>query len=248
MTGEGTNPCDSEIGDFAELLKPLDGTAPPVLVGGHAVGFWSRHFLRKGLTQLLPYLPFRSKDLDLHGDLSLLERLHHHFKGKLRLSEPRSPVFGRLEIPTRSGRVLKIEVLHTVHGLGPKDLRRTVDVEVDCISARTLLPHIVLKAKLANAATIPQEGRQDVKHVHMMLLCVRGFIEEVLLGVRDGALGERAAVNLFEEIFEIVGSPVADQAAKRWNLDLGSIWPLAMVHDPANPKVARWAEHRLGAR
>jgi hypothetical protein len=246
MNGEGSRPSDSEIGDFAEMLKPLDGTAPPVLVGGHAVGFWSRHFLRKGQIELFPFLPFRSKDLDLLGDSVLLERLHHHFRGRLQFSEPRSPVFGRLEIPTRSGRVLRIEVLHTVHGLGPKDLQRTVDVEVDGIAARTLLPHIVLKAKLANAAKIPQDGRQDVKHTRMMLLCVRGFIEEVLQGVRDGSLVERAAVNLLEEIFEIVGSPVARQAAERWNLDLGSIWPLGILLHPASPKVARWAEHRLG--
>ena len=134
-----------------------------------------------------------------------------------------------------------------MHGLGPKDFQRTVDVEVDGIAARTLLPHIILKAKLANAATIPQDGRQDVKHTLMMLICVRGFIEEVLQGVRAGALSERAAVNLFEEIFEIVRSPVAEQASTQWNLDLGSIWPLSFLRDPANPKVARWAEHRLGS-
>lgn len=83
MTGEHNNPLDPEIGDFAEMLKPLDGSGPPVVVGGHAVGFWARHF-----------------------------------QGTLRLSEPRSPVFDRLEISARSGHVLKIEVLHTVHGLG----------------------------------------------------------------------------------------------------------------------------------
>lgn len=51
-----------------------------------------------------------------------------------------------------------IEVLHTVYGLGPRDLRRTVDVEVGGMAARTLLPHIILKAKLANSATMPQDA------------------------------------------------------------------------------------------
>ena len=91
MNGAEKNATDSEIGDFAEMLQPLDGTAPPVLVGGHAVGCWSRHFLRKGYTAIESYLPFRSKDLDLFGDTALLQRLHRHFQGKLRFSEPRIP-------------------------------------------------------------------------------------------------------------------------------------------------------------
>ncbi len=134
-----------------------------------------------------------------------------------------------------------IEVLHTVYGLGPRDLRRTVEVEVGGMAARTLLPHIILKAKLANSATIPQNGRQDVKHARMMLVCVRGFVEEVLQEVRDGALAERTAVNLFQEIYEVVNSPAAAQAAGKWDLDLASVWPIELLRDPATPKVTRWA-------
>ncbi len=238
----------SRIEEFAAVLAPADGSDKPILVGGHATNLWSQHFLLRGNKELTAFMPFTSKDLDLVGTGELLQRLFVILKGELKMSEPRSPVVGRIRCSGPHGRPWVIEVLHTVHGLGPADLRRTVDVEVDGIAARTLLPHIMLKAKLANAATIPQDGRQDVKHARMMLICVRGFIEEVLQGVREGALVERAAVNLFGEIFEVVGSPVAGQAANLWDLDLHSIWPLEMLRDPATPKIARWAEHRLGAR
>lgn len=238
-------PEDTRIEEFAAVLAPADGSDKPVLVGGHAANLWSQHFLVRGRKEFAAFMPFTSKDLDLIGTGDLLQHLGVLLKGELKMSEPRSPVVGRLRCSGPHGRPWVIEVLHTVHGLGPKDLRRTVDVEVAGIAARTLLPHVVLKAKLANAATIPQDGRQDVKHVRMMLLCVRGFVEDVLQGVRDGALVERAAVNLFQEIFEILRSPTAHQAATRWDLDLDSVWPLESLRDPVTPKVARWAGHRL---
>jgi hypothetical protein len=40
------------------------------------------------------------------------------------------------------------------------------------------MPHLILKAKIENSESIPQEGRNDVKHVRMMILCVRAFIRE----------------------------------------------------------------------
>jgi hypothetical protein len=166
---------ETEIAEFAAILSTGHGEEVPVIVGGHAAGLWSRYYLARGIAELEGFVPFRSKDLDLLGTMSILESLHRRFKGKLTLSEPRSPVFGRLEIPRHGGGFLRVEVLHTVLGLRAKDLKRTVVVEVDGVAGRIPLPHLVLKAKLANAALLSQEGRQDVKHTRMMPLCVRGL-------------------------------------------------------------------------
>lgn len=124
------SPLESEIDDFAEILRPTDATEPPVVVGGHAAGLWSRYFLSRGVTELVEFLPFRSKDLDLVGTTGLLDHLHRRFKGTLLRSEPRSPVFGRLDIPQTGGGFLRVEVLHTVLGLDAKDMKRTVDINV----------------------------------------------------------------------------------------------------------------------
>jgi hypothetical protein len=40
MKPERESPLESEIGDFAEILRPLDDSEPPVIVGGHAAGLW----------------------------------------------------------------------------------------------------------------------------------------------------------------------------------------------------------------
>jgi hypothetical protein len=147
--------------------------------------------MSRGAAELAEYLPFRSKDLDLVGTMGLLEDLNRRFRGRLLRSELRSPVIGRLDIPQSGGGFLRVEVLHTVLGLDAKDLERTMDIESAGIVARIPMPHLVLKAKLANSALIPRDGRQDVKHTRMMLVCVRAFILELLENHRAGLIGER---------------------------------------------------------
>ncbi len=238
-------PLDSEFEDFAEILRTEDSNGVPVIVGGHAAGLWSRYFMAGGVTELAKYIPFRSKDLDVVGTNSLLEALHKRFKGRLSRSEPRSPVFGRLDIPQPGGGFLRVEVLHTVLGLDAKDLTRTVRIEIEGVTGRIPLPHLILKAKLANAALIDQEGRQDVKHARMMLLCVRAFIVELSGKCRSGLLGERALVNLLGEIWDIVNSPVAMNAAGLWGFDFSAVWPLDELRMNGNDKVSRWLQHRF---
>jgi hypothetical protein len=245
MKPERESPLESEIGDFAEILRPLDDSEPPVIVGGHAAGLWSRYFLSKGVIELAEFLPFRSKDLDLVGTLELLDKLHKRFKGKLLRSEPRSPVFGRLDIPQTGGGFLRVEVLHTVLGLDAKDLKRTVDIEVAGVVGRIPLPQLILKAKLANSALISQDGRQDVKHARMMVACVRAFILELLENCGAGLISERAVVNLLEEIREVMGSRHAEKAATLWDFDFRRVWPMEELKTSGGEKVARWLEHRL---
>lgn len=239
------SPLESEIGDFAEILKCGDTVEAPVIVGGHAVGLWGRYYLSMGMTELAEFLPFRSKDLDLVGTMELLEGMHRRLKGKLLRSEPRSPVLGRLEIPQPGGGFLRVEVLHTVLGLDAKDLGRTVNIEVAGVIGRIPLPHLVLKAKLANSALIGQEGRQDVKHARIMLLCVRAFIKELLENCRSGLIGERAVINLFGEIWEIVSSPQAERAASLWSFDFSTVWPMEKLKASGGEKIVRWLEHRF---
>lgn len=235
----------TEIEDFAEMLQPQNGEDLPVIIGGHSVGLWSRYYLSKGVTGLAKFLPFRSKDLDLVGTMELLNRLQRRFSGVVLRSEPRSPVLGRLEIPGKNGGVLKIEVLHTVLGLDAQDLARTIDLQAGAILGRVPMPQLVLKAKIANAALIKQEGRQDEKHVRMMILCVAAFNRELLENHRLGALGDRPVVNLLEEIREIVTSPHAEKASQLWSFDFSEVWPMRELRDAGDGKIARWLEHRF---
>ena len=242
--GKGAR-VETDISDFADILVSGDDCDAPVVVGGHAVNMWSHYYMHKGMSELCRYLPFTSKDLDLVGTAGLLERLHLQLKGNLKRSEPRSPVLGRIELPRPGGGVLLVEVLHTVKGLNLKELGRTMNLVVGDLKARVLLPHLVLKAKIENAADIDQEGRNDVKHVRMMVLCMRAFIVEFCCFVREGKASGRALVNVLEETFAIISSPKAEKAANLWGIDFREVWPMEELKMSGGEKVARWLEHRL---
>jgi hypothetical protein len=245
-----TNPeegagMDTRISEFAGILQPREGEDPPVVVGGHAVNLWSEYYLAKGVKELSGYVPFTSKDLDLVGSMGLLDRLHGSHKGVLTRSEPRSPVLGRLDVERDGGGFLRVEVLHMVKGLNAKDLARTMELGVEGVVARVLLPHLILKAKIENSESIPQEGRNDVKHVHMMILCVRAFIEEFAGFVREERVSERSLINLLEEILEIIKTGQAIKASERWGFDFAGLWPFDVLKSTGEGKLSRWVEHRF---
>lgn len=239
---------DTTVEDFAAFVRPTEGEEPPIIVGGHAVNLWSEYFLARHVQELLGFLPFTSKDLDLVGTVGLLDRLHATHQGKLSRSEPRSPVLGRLDIEREGGRLLRVEVLHSVKGLDAKDLARTMEVAVGQVVARVLMPHLVLKAKIENSASIPQEGRNDVKHVHMMILCLRAFIQEFAGYVVEGRASDRALINLLEETLAISTSRQAVKSSELWGFDFTEIWPNTALESTRNDKVTRWLQHRFPQR
>lgn len=236
---------ETHVADFADILLPMDGSDPPIVVGGHAVNLWSEYFLARDVKELLGYLPFTSKDLDLVGSLGLLNRLHETHKGKLSRSEPRSPVLGRIDVEREGGGLLRVEVLHAVKGLDAKDLARTMEVGVGQVVARVLLPHLILKAKIENSASIPQEGRNDVKHVRMMILCVRAFIREFVGYVAEGRASVRALVNVLEETLAISTSGQAINASELWGFDFSALWPVDSLMSLGDGKLSRWLQHRF---
>jgi len=236
---------DTRVSDFAAFVCPKEGEEPPIVVGGHAVNLWSEYYLAREVKELLGYLPFTSKDLDLIGSLGLLDRLHETHKGKLSRSEPRSPVLGRIDVERVGGGFLRVEVLHTVKGLDAKDLSRTMEVGIGEVAARVLMPHLVLKVKIENAESIPQDGRNDVKHVHMMILCVRAFIREFAEYVREGRASDRALINVLEETLEISTSRQAIKASELWGFDFSALWPLDSLKTLGEGKISRWLQHRF---
>jgi hypothetical protein len=52
MTPEPRPRVETHVADFADILLPMDGSEPPVIVGGHAVNLWSMYFLANGVAGL----------------------------------------------------------------------------------------------------------------------------------------------------------------------------------------------------
>ncbi len=215
-------------------------------MGGHAVNFWALFYLRRIELELREFRPFTSKDLDFYGDPQLLEELRKSLSGLKKMSTPRGPVIGRIEVEIDGSKRI-VEVLQSVHGLSPKDLSKVTPpiLEVDQCNARVLDPMTLLKAKIHNAADIDQNDRSDVRHVKIMLLCVREFILDALEEANQGRLSQRGLVNLLESILQVISDPKAKSSEALWGIDCQQVWPMQQLKGSGLTKVANFLKHRL---
>lgn len=241
-----TSPDSSatEVHDFAQVIATTVQGRKPLIIGGHAVNIWALAYRKRLSPSIDAFYPFTSKDLDLYGTAELLEKLHQKFGGEKRLSEPRSPIIGSIHVYLH-GHKRKIEVLHTVRGLQEWDMTDVIPLEVGSLSALVLSPQKLLKAKICNAATLDQNGRNDTKHLHMMTLCLHEFIKDYADQVGSSENSGRLLVNLLEEVFTTTQSPDAKKAASLWNLTYDAVWPLEYLRRLGNPKVDNFIQHRL---
>jgi hypothetical protein len=232
------------LGDFGEIVGTIIEGKSPLIVGGHAVNAWAMYFLPRITSELLQFQPFTSKDLDLLGTRSLLDALHSRFGGLLEVSPPRTPVVGRIVVKMH-GREFKIEVLHAIRGLPDTADSEAILLDIEGIRVRVPRPPQLLQSKLANAATLDQADRQDVRHVRILILCTREFLADALSAAQSGMISERAAINALEEVRTILLSREASRASKSSMLELRDCWPVQALERSSLPKVDRFWRNRL---
>lgn len=235
-----------QVSDFEWVLcqAPL-----PLLVGGQAVNLWAMVYARE--SEILAELePFLSRDCDLYGDTDTLLQLARTTQWKMTVSPKgqASPVVGFLTGRDTQGRDLTVEVLYTVKGLEPKDLVRETIVKLDDKPYRTLSPVTLLKAKLANFIEIAQQGpeetRNDLKHLKILIPCIAGYLGEAHERTKRELLTERGMVNLLEETLELVTGNYAHRISQSEHLDFLQSFPQGLEVSPL-PKVQNFWRHRL---
>ncbi len=239
----------TEVQDFGLMLGTTVEGELPLLVGGHAVNLWAWFFRRRIGKELDQWLPLTSKDLDLVGTIALLNELKLRFGGNYRLSGPRSPVVGQLVVRI-GGKDLKIDVLKDVFGLGPKDLAIQAPViEIEDrdgnFSARVLPPVVLLQAKTANVARLDQTGRNDLKHVHLMLLVIRAYLSELIEATETGLIDSRIAIIQLELARSVTASPDALKCSASHGIDFTGIWPRDLLGAAKDSRLCSFVKHRL---
>ncbi len=186
----------TKITDYRSVFASA-GTEHLVVVGGQAVSIWADHYLASE-PDLRQYLPFTSKDLDLLGDSFDLDHLARA-TGLRKESAPRKiliPSAGYLQIPRTGAQPIKVEVLKRIYGVTTSEAKTTsLVVEQEGMRYRVLHPVILLKAKLQAAVDLPQDKpgmeREDVRHLRIMLLCVRCFLRDLIVAVGTGTVPSR---------------------------------------------------------
>jgi len=247
----GASPrLQAAFGDYLDLLRVFDERhAEALIVGGQAVNFWAEVFEEEE-PELRQYRPFTSADLDLHRPDVAARRLLRARAGSV--ESDRDP-FGKaftivshtFLIQGQAGTVLAVDDLKTVPGLRPDELRKgALVVEFAGVRLRVLNPIACLKAKLHNVGAIDQRGRQDEKHVRVLIPCVRGFLRR-LVGEAQTSGNGRPALNALQQLLLCTSSRVSIRLARAHGFALLQTIPLADLRRSPHPKLINFVAKRL---
>lgn len=246
-------PIEAEPGpqSFEGILAADD--PPPVLVGGQAVNLWALWafasakdgFAGGPLAELATFKPFTSKDCDVRGDSELIRRLEAKsgWRGKVFERGPTCAI-GYLQSPHDDG--LIVEVLDSVRGLGRNLAGQDITITWEQSSYRVLNPLALLQAKLANAVEIPQNGRQDVKHVRMLILIVRIYVAATLAAVETGEEAFGTLKGMLRRLEEIATGGHARKTAGAHAIDFGACYPWEAFEASSLESVRLFVKHQKG--
>ena len=102
-------------------------------------------------------------------------------------------------------RKLLVEVIRTVHGLEPEDLKGVEEVDYAGTTYRVLDPIALLKSKAANLRDLDQDGtppRHDRVHLQLIARCWLPYLRQVHAAAVAHPAAQRAAAHVFSRAFE----------------------------------------------
>ncbi len=241
------------IEDYDAVLEiPDKDGLPRIILGGQAVNIWANHYfhIEKNLSE---YLPFTSKDLDIFGvdqDVYELAQRTGFKMERVKKGTP-TPAVGVLFMPGKDLEPIKIEVLNGLYGINASVIKkRAVLLEYkDKRKFRVLDPITILEAKIQNAVYLSQDKpgreRQDVKHMKMMIYCVRGFLRDQIREVDKGGLASRDCIDSHEQALKVISSKAAIKASRLYAVHWIETMPLKELQKSDEPKLKNFVEKRL---
>jgi hypothetical protein len=175
-------------GVFAQLFRE---SWNGVVVGGQAVNLWASRYSDQ-IPQIDSFRPLTSRDLDFHGG----PREARHAmdilgaSGKINDGTDPSPNAGVLELQIGENRTLLIDILTGVLGISSAELLRTSVrwspfADDRGLEVSVIHPLLLLESKLACLRTLSQAGRQDEKHIRLMVCVIRAWLGEQLVDPRQ---------------------------------------------------------------
>ena len=231
---------------FSEVLKIRDSHGQPyILIGGQAVNYWAERYLPTE-PELNPLRPFTSEDIDFkgeHDDVQIIAR-------QLELT-PRYPA--KVEMTALAGTIpfkisglrSNIEIVRRIPGISESAPTPAIDAEWEGKTIRVLDPISLLACKLELAAIVPQEMRQDVAHLKILLPCVRAFLDELLRQVDRGRLPAREWLKVASQALKLTTRDRALKIGKEHQINWPDILPLAAIAKSQNEKIRRFQDKQL---
>lgn len=217
-------PIGTGVEAYLEYLKSLrESDAEYFLEGGQAVNFWAEYVDALGEGRpLSPMRPFTSKDCDIwvsHGTWMVLKRNPAIRKGS-------SPADGQLGILTLSEEPpLVVDVLQSVYGIDVSEYPRLMQRALDDGTVRVIDPVYLFLSKCHCFLHLPQDGRQDERHVRMMAMILPEYLSLLIANAEADAISERDLLKEIKLLKKISSSGPCRSALQALEIELQSLIP-----------------------
>jgi hypothetical protein len=208
------------------------------LIGGQAVSVWADEFKKELNLQEEP----TSKDVDYWGDRQLLFGLAK--KLATRATVPDMHMFTLLSGVIQiwdAGKLIKIDVLHSVPGVPDADWERiTLVVQTKVGAVRVLEPVSLIGSKLHNLKNFDQTDRHDLKQLKLCIRIANFFLQDTLK--RD----VRKGLTYIKRLLEIACMGNNQGVIKEHNLKMFDAVPIETIRAMAGDEsVAQDSRARL---
>ena len=162
-----------EVQAIFNSVKDLD----IVLVGGQAVNLWAS-FYREETSELENYLPFASEDIKFYGGKLEAIACRNRLGGELILNNTFDPSPNTAVLLVNfNNKKLRLDFLGSVFGVSDFEIANNFKIislkEAPELKLKVLHPILCLEGKLKSVVSLPQQGRQDLKHLRMSVLFVK---------------------------------------------------------------------------
>ena len=231
---------------FSEVLKIRDAAGQPyLLIGGQAVNYWAEHYLPAD-PQLEKLKPFTSEDIDFKGGSDDVQ----HIARQLELT-PGYPSKVQMTalagiIPFQIGDLKSnIEIVRRIPGVSGSVDALAIQAEWNGKSIRVLDPISLLACKLELVASVPQQKRQDVAHLKILVPCVRAFLNEFLQRVERGEIPARHWLGAAKQVLKLTTDHRARKIANQHQINWREILPLNAIAKSQDEKIRRFREQQL---
>jgi hypothetical protein len=224
--------------DLKSILSQLQNAGlDAIIVGGQSVNLWAYQYLQN-IPQLQEYLPFASEDLDFYGGKLEAAICQEILGGQLILNrdfDP-SPNAGLVLIDYPDYK-LRIDFLASVYGLNDAEIIDTAltftgQEPLEGLCLKLLHPLLCLEGKLRCLRGLPQGGRQDLKHVKILALCLHEFFQDLIRHQQF-----RPALKLFERVIK---TSLREDGLSAWyhhQIDILNTLPIQEIQRIDNQKL-----------
>ncbi len=234
---------ETRFSDYVSFLQDLEASGVDhFLEGGQAVNFWAEYFSAIGAGEdLLPFLPFTSKDCDIWASYAALQYLGAKKSGG-RLRTGSSPADGQVGIFTMDGSPpMTIDLLSNVYGIPQSKSKQLKERSLVILGIRVIDPIFLFQSKCHCLLGLDQVGRQDEKHLRMLCFIVREHQEGLLSETIADRLSQRALINEVKLLQKLLKTSCVRRALEHIGVDPRILIPIDMLHMSGLTKVARFA-------